>query len=401
MGTTYKATIEVRCWKEHSCIGCGGTYAYLFVRKVTGQAGTEAAAHSNAQAAALKTVKHEVDLQPCPTCGLYQPDMVGSQRASRHWTIFWVTLGFLVLLLILQACRILTADVTIWLAAIGCSLAVVAHLLVDRHNLNRNPEANQELARQSLETGRLQRGQPGRAEPPPAELCTPRWSPMHRLAHFLMVAALGVLILPEVVRTLRGWPLNPDWHPPVAGPGDETYCYLPDSINSVKGYWHASALVNATLADRPNEPAFQVPAVSSTTTWGNNIRVKSREKNTSSRLWVTLHLPDRPDLAGQTLQLKIEMTAAFPAIMGANFVNQQATFQRTAELRLAPPKAGTEYNQLWWAGVLVGSGLVLAMSLGLVGAANALKRQAPATNVFAVHDEQPQGEEQAPPAAEE
>jgi hypothetical protein len=397
MATTYKATIEVRCWKEHSCVSCGGTFAYLFVRRVTGQAGTEAAAMNNAQAAARKAVKHEVDLRPCPTCGLYQPDMVGAQRARRHWMIFWATLGYLTLLLVLQGFAVLTADATIWLLALGCALALVANLVVDWHNPNRDLEANQQLARRDLETGRMQQGQAGRTESPSAELGTPRWSPMHRLAFVLMVVALGVLVLPEGIRAMRGWPLNGDWHPPVAGPGDETYLYLPDSISSVKGFWSGAASVSASLADSPNEPAFQVAAVTNNTNWGNNIRVKSSEKYSSSRLWVTLRLPDRPDLAGKKLQFTIDLKVNYPMMMGANFVNQQGAFNRTGELRLATPGAGKEYNQLWWLGVLGGGGLLLAMNLGLIGAANALKRQALPTNVYTVQEDQPQADEPAPP----
>src|SRR5438105_3171170 len=105
MATTYKSTIEVRCWKEHTCVNCGGTFAYLFVRKVTGRAPTAEAATTCARAAALKAIQNEVDLHPCPACGLYQPDMVGAKRARRHWMLLWATLGLLAWLLIVHSSR--------------------------------------------------------------------------------------------------------------------------------------------------------------------------------------------------------------------------------------------------------------------------------------------------------
>ena len=84
MAKTYTSTIAVSCWKEHTCIRCGAVYAYEFVRNIKGQGSTEAKASLKAQAAADKAIRRDVDMQPCPTCGLYQPDMVGQQRARRH-----------------------------------------------------------------------------------------------------------------------------------------------------------------------------------------------------------------------------------------------------------------------------------------------------------------------------
>src|SRR5262245_11710406 len=90
MATGYRATIEFRCWKEHPCVGCAGTYAYKFTRTVCGAGGTKEAAEEAAQAAVTPALQTWVDHQPCPTCGLYQPEMVAERRASRYWAIFLV-----------------------------------------------------------------------------------------------------------------------------------------------------------------------------------------------------------------------------------------------------------------------------------------------------------------------
>src|SRR5262249_48203505 len=47
MGKTYTYTINIRCWKEHTCVGCGGIYAYELVRKIAGTGSTAAAAETN------------------------------------------------------------------------------------------------------------------------------------------------------------------------------------------------------------------------------------------------------------------------------------------------------------------------------------------------------------------
>src|SRR5207247_700493 len=70
MAKTYTSTIELRCWKEHACVGCGGLYASELVRKVSGTGGTAEKAEINARAAVQRAINTATDLQPCPTCGL-------------------------------------------------------------------------------------------------------------------------------------------------------------------------------------------------------------------------------------------------------------------------------------------------------------------------------------------
>ena len=117
MATTYKSTIEINVWKEHACIGCGGRFRYLFKRKKTGQGGTPDAASAAARKAALKALEHEVDMHPCPGCGLYQPDMVGSRRSTRHWWVIAVTSILLLVLMILMLSDVMLAGMAAWAAA--------------------------------------------------------------------------------------------------------------------------------------------------------------------------------------------------------------------------------------------------------------------------------------------
>ena len=103
MATTYTSTIQLRCWKQHSCVACGGNYLYELVRTIKGSAGSADRARANAQKNVQKALASDTDLHPCPTCGLHQPDMIGQRRARRHWIMFWCALPVAALLLILVA----------------------------------------------------------------------------------------------------------------------------------------------------------------------------------------------------------------------------------------------------------------------------------------------------------
>src|SRR5262245_40780716 len=99
MAAKYRATITLNCWKQHVCANCGGAFRYRFRRKVQGEASTKEAAEQSAQLSAVTTLKSEVDEHPCPTCGVYQPDMIGSRRAFRHGLLtFLAALAFIALL---------------------------------------------------------------------------------------------------------------------------------------------------------------------------------------------------------------------------------------------------------------------------------------------------------------
>src|SRR5689334_1928810 len=80
----FRVTIAVQVWKEHTCVGCGTAYRYLLRRKADGLGPTPEAAEAAAHAAVPQVVAREADLEPCPGCGRYQPDVVGAWRLRRH-----------------------------------------------------------------------------------------------------------------------------------------------------------------------------------------------------------------------------------------------------------------------------------------------------------------------------
>ena len=87
MATIYTQTIQVSVWKEHVCSCCGCRFRYRFRRTKKGTGGSPDAAAANAERAVVHALQREVDMQPCPACGLYQPDMVAARRVPPHWII--------------------------------------------------------------------------------------------------------------------------------------------------------------------------------------------------------------------------------------------------------------------------------------------------------------------------
>ena len=117
MDVVHTATIEVKCWKEHTCKGCNGAFAYLFVRRVSGTAGTEEEATEAARTAAVTAVAAEVDMRPCPSCGLFQPDMIAARRLAWHWLFLVLAVVALIALLICYLADWAAMDLLVWIAA--------------------------------------------------------------------------------------------------------------------------------------------------------------------------------------------------------------------------------------------------------------------------------------------
>ena len=382
MATTYTSTIEVKCRKEHTCLGCGAVYSYPFFRKVKGQGGSAERAKIVAQKNVAAVLEREVDLQPCPTCGLYQPDMIGQQRRRRHVIITWIGLVTLTALLIVRLAYGMRANEATQFISIACLAAFVAHMLVERSNPNRDLMGNTTLAADRVAEGTIQ-FKPGRVGPQIDDFINPPKSTLHRMALPLLLFGAGLAYSPEFIRSQNHWPLNPDCYPPVVGAGDSTRIYMDDRINSVKGYWRGSP--NALLQTPDGKPIMEANATTNQNDWGSSISAKSSEKNTGSTPWVEVTLPaaGKKDLAGQTVHCVLDLKVDFPEMQGSsNFVTHHSTMSRTVDIRVAPAGSGTRYNQWWWESSLVGAFLVVACGIILVKAARALQRRATPTRTF-------------------
>ncbi len=71
MAKTYTSTIQIRCWKHHKCVGCDGSYAYEFVRKITGTGSSAEKASATANKNAQKAIERDTDLHPAPRADFF------------------------------------------------------------------------------------------------------------------------------------------------------------------------------------------------------------------------------------------------------------------------------------------------------------------------------------------
>ena len=406
MATTYTSTIEINVWKEHTCVGCGGAYRYLFKRKKSGSGGTPAAAQANARKAVVNALAHEVDMQPCPGCGLYQPDMIGAARARRHWWVFAATLVVLLTLLILALAEVLAYSTAAWVAAAAAGVVLLTHLLIDANNPNRDLEANHRLAQARVESGDLWVPRTSNANPTDVEpFAGSGWSPAHTVAYALLGLAVVAFLLPEALRVVRGWPQNRQWFPIVAGPGDEAYTYLPYKITSVKGYWSGQPNVQVENWQELGLNAPALKALSKNDNWGGTIRIGSKESKTSTNtLWVKVQLPQGAGLEGKTLRLKMDLAVHYPELQKQGvkdtWDNANRSFSHSASIRLASAKAGERYKSWWWGGMITGAALLVVGGVLVARLASALRQKALPTDIFVPGQEGQGGEEgaQAPEA---
>ncbi len=388
MATTYKSTLEVNVWKEHACIGCGSLFRYLFKRKKTGQGNSPEAASAAARLAVLNALRQEVDLHPCPGCGLYQPDMLGNRRWTRHWWVTGIGWAVLLLLLILALTDVMAAHATLLASATTCAILGLIHLLLDVNNPNRNLEGNRQKALQSVERGDLWVPPNSKAQPE-AEIPQFGWSVSHAVAY--VIFGLGVLafLSPEALRLACGWQANPEWYPLVAGPGDDPYTYFPNKISSVKGYWRGTGQAFIENAAELGMPPTTLRTESKNSTWGDSISIGSRESKTSTNtLWLRVHLPDDPKLVGKTVKIRMQLTVLYPDLRGDSFEEVTQTFQHSAALQLQGASAGSRYHAWWWGGAIGGVLLTSISSLTLIRLSSRLSAMANPTNIFTPGEEE-------------
>jgi hypothetical protein len=389
MATTYTQTVEVSVWKEHACAGCGTVYRYLFKRRMKGQGGSPEAAARAAEKVVTHALKNEVDMQPCPGCGLYQPDMIASRRRRRHWWAFWAGAPVYGLLLVLLLTDVLSYGATALLAGLAALPLLLAHLLIDLDNPNRDPEANRRLGRRREKAGDIWVPDDS---PEPEESEAPIGTGVgagHAVCYLLLGAAALAFFLPWGLRLALGMRGNPGWYPEVAGPGDSAYVYFNDSVTSVKGLWNGQPRVTVVNAGElgPGGPVA-VAATSNNDNWGNSISVSSKESKTKSpTLWARVQLPADPRLAGQTLQLRIDMNVSYPALTGdKSWQPQTKAASHTTTLRLSSAGSGTLYKLSFWLGFLGGCGLVFLAGGLLPGFSSGFRKKALPTRIFVPED---------------
>ncbi len=386
MARTYTSTLQLRCVKEHACASCGTVYQYTMARKVQGRSGRSAeAAREKCRANVDRTMRQDVDPQPCPTCGLLQPDMVGKRRGRVHgWAL---TLGVLAAaaVLIVRASDGLNAGPCTWALVAVCGLAALVSVVGEGADPNRDLDANRVVAadrvtagqvrtvsaaaKRPVNRGLMQADVPGRAKP--------KWP----LAGLVLLAPL-VAAAPEAVRSARAWPANDACYPPVVGPGDTTRVYMPQRIASVKGFYRGT--VEARLSAASLAAPVALAATTNQNDWGSTIYVKDDEKQTHHRPWVQMTMPADPSLAGRPVDCGVHLVVEYPAIPpgGTGFETVTWPMDDHFPIRLAPPGAGARYQSLWWS-ASAAAAAVLAVGGGvLVWSAKRLRSPGTTTNAY-------------------
>ena len=184
----------------------------------------------------------------------------------------------------------------------------------------------------------------------------------------------------------------------MAGPRDQTYVYFPEKITSIKGYWQGKPHAEVANARELGLKNASLSVRSQDNIWGNEIRAKSSETASRSTLWTEITVPDQPELADQTMDVRLRMDVRYPRMRGNDkFAVVPQSFRHQAELHLAAPHAGRQYRLAWWLGGLGGAVAVLLASLWLIRVSQSLRKQANPTKVVGMGEDVPGGLAYEPP----
>src|ERR1700722_11110074 len=173
MPVFYKSTVWAKCWKQHTCSACGCVYRYKFERSAVGNSGAPEVARLNAQAALNNKMRHEIDVRPCPNCGLVQPDMIAKGKLPWHAVFAVLSLVLLPLVLIPAMANGMSLDVAAVIAAGVVGVAALGHLGVALYDFIADREKNKRDAERDVAQGKTEVATSGSADnfrPTPSNL---------------------------------------------------------------------------------------------------------------------------------------------------------------------------------------------------------------------------------------
>src|SRR5262245_5216720 len=386
---TITATVWARCWKQHTCVECGGVYRYKIEREAGSESHYEEFARQEAEAKLFRRLAREVDPNPCTSCGLIQPDMVGQGKRRGH--VLATAVGGLLLAVLVGASYLtgwlLIEDAAMYAAAVAGGVAV-AHLVIALSDPNRNREANLQRAALAVAAEQVEviaRGTVADNLPPSGNLTI-----RYLLALACVVLAAPAFLLPVFVRTANRWPLQREFPPGVLSPRDNVTITLPvpPETKSAGGRWRGEAIVEVLNAAAIGGPTT-VPATTRSDGWGHAIEI-NRSNLPLRTLWAVVQIPDDPALARQTLQIQLTLLVIYPVDKGFEvqdgdgkdwdpklaFENRTVALTREVSLSLADAGGSRRYRECWLIGAVLGLFGSLAGGGALVGLAAALRRRA-------------------------
>lgn len=379
MGTTYTATLNVQCLKQHTCVACDAQFSYLLTRDIKAEGATKDLAMQNAGNMAANSMANDVDFHPCPNCGMLQPEMTADVKSS------WYTAGIVILLIVVgvsffcglaQGMRISTSAYVALIGAVGAILLFVRGAL---YNPNGNLQANLAAAQSSIDTKQLMLDEP-KSNSPNLNLNIGGFQPGDLFGLVFGGLGLVALALPIILPTINGWHLNDSTYPAVMGPGDTTTFYFDSTIKSLKGYWNGPASVNVTNAKDLGIDANGFQAKTKKSDWGGSISGKSLSNN-SNTMWAQVTAPAGLDLKGKKLDLELKVSAQYPFEVNRQFINDRKDFHHRTSAVLSGPGAGSAYYSSWLYGQIAGLILFIVASVCHFGTVSALKKKGNPTDV--------------------
>ncbi len=391
MAGGYKATLDVRGWKEHICCYCGVPYRYLVKTRKIGRGTSQPTALAAARGAGLRALAGQFEMRPCPACGHYQPDMIGAHRLGRHAVLLLLALVTFGSILVLGWAESIPPSFALCLLLLCGGLILIAATVVGAANPSRNPRAGKALAARLIEKKLMQ---PAAADKERDERARPvviETGPGYWAATLLVATTLLLMPGAELVRLLGGWPSNPDWHPPIVGPGDTAWTWVqPEKpIESLRGHWRASGkghVVNPRQLGLPqdNVPLFAV--TSRDEPWPELAPTDPRD---AVQPWVRVTFPNARELASKDVPIEITLTVQFPdADANQKVVTKEQAVKFAPLVRLASHRAGFLYGFYWSVGVL-GGGVMFLLVMGYhLSRDAALKQTGLPTRVIPVSDEE-------------
>jgi hypothetical protein len=410
MARGYKATLEVKCWKEHTCCYCGAPYRYLLTKKQTGHGGTQSDALGAARARAVRSLRGTQELRPCPGCGHYQPEMIGAHRLARHALVFVWAAGMFIGLFVLSILEVLPAPLALWFLVLTAALTWVASTAIGARNPNGNLRTNKARAQRLVEQRQLQAlpvegERDDHVRPVIIETGAGFWFAWG-------LAALTLALMPgaEMLRMMRGWTWNSGWHPPIVGPGDTARIrFQPElPIESLRGAWRATGtgrIVKVLDAQGPpnaNDP-LELKVKSRENQWDDQVHDGTGPR-VPVQLWADVTFP--PNLAGlarRTVEIELTLKVTYPDSDQDKVVDKSRDdVKLPATLHLATPRAGWLYRFFWFVAFLGGGTMFLLAGGYHLLRDRALKNSGQPTRVVALTEEEGEAVVQpakAPPEA--
>jgi hypothetical protein len=332
-------------WMQHLCTFCGARFRYRTQR--------------------------EAQAYPCPSCGQFQPAMVALMRRDRYGLAFGIGLVLLPApFVLLMSDWWLSQQAAMWLMAILGLHLLAWHAWAALFNPNRDTTANRRLASRRIEARALVMDNGSQGEGASATLARRDQGLMLRVA--LAFVGVAVIPMPEIARVVRAWPANARAAPPVAGPGERVRLYFPEHIRSLNRMWRGDGTVEIANSAQLGTSLYLV-ASSKSDSWASTIYESpdfEKMSRKDSQVWLEVVLPERPELAGRTIELVMSLDVTYPVEAGHShdrrerfFKSEHRAFKCTVHLQVAPRGAASAYESMFVLGTLGGTCLLFAASI--------------------------------------